>query len=277
VADKLRVGAIALGIQGAVLLALGGALVAGVCASRCVVGQKREYRVYPARFRAQAPAWAADDLAKVAFPRESYSIFDPALTREVAEAYLASCWVADVRRVAKCLPNQLLVELDLREPAAFVRQPSGAIAVDLRGVHLPLAPHLWDHRARPLPTLIGVESAPPAPGHVWDDPHLRAGVGLLRTLAEEPDLLEQVAVVDVTNATGKLRPRESRIDFLTQRWGARLLVHWGCCPDDRRSLDPHVDMKMSMLRRYVGRPLAIGEGTATLDLRFPDCDAIIRP
>lgn len=271
VGEKLRTGLLAIGLRGGALIALAAAALWGMAVAQKAVGEKPKYRVYPRRFRAQAPPWCADDLAEVQFPRESYSIFDPHLTREVAQAYAQSCWVKAVRRVEKHLPNKLVVELDLRQPAAFVRLASDRAAIDGEGIYLPLNYRRWDHQARPLPTIYGVEGEPPEPGQVWSDPRVAAATAVLRVLAAQPEVLEQIGIVDVTNLHGEINPRESEINLFTRRWGHRVVVRWGASPDDRKSMEPSPRKKFDALRRCLEKSLT---GGSSIDLRFPNSSAL---
>jgi hypothetical protein len=271
--EKLRTGLLAIGVRGGALIAMAVAAVWGLSLAQRAVGQKPKYRVYPAHFRAEAPSWCADDLARVEFPRESYSIFDPDLTREVAEAYTKSCWVEAVRRVEKHLPNKLIVQLDLRQPAAFVRLASGYAAVDESGIYLPLEYNRWDHQARPLPRVYGVEAEPPAPGAVWSEPHVAAATAVLRVLAAEPRILQQIGIVDVTNLHGEINRRESEINLFTRRWGHRVVVRWGASPDDAKSMEPRPREKLQALRRCLQKSLS---GGSSIDLRFPNSGTLAR-
>lgn len=279
VGDKVRTGVLALGLRGAALIGLAVIVVVGMYLARHAVGRKPEFRVYPSRFRAKAPPWCADDLAKVAFPRESYSIFDPGLTREVAAAYAASPWVAAVRRVEKSLPNKLVVELDLRDPAALIRLPGGYCAIDAEGIYLPLDYRRWDHQRNPLPEVYGVEGPPPKAGRLWDAPPVVAAAALMAALAEEPAVLEQIAIVDVTNLTGKINPRDSKINLYTRRWGTRLVIRWGAPPEPPggpKPLEPTAAEKLAMLKERLARPLGLAGGASYIDLRFPDSGAVAR-
>jgi len=275
VAGRVRSGILALGIRGGALVALAACSLGGMYLAEYRVGRQRDHRVYPSRFRAQGPAWCAADLAKVAFPRESYSIFDPALTREVAEAYAASCWVAAVRRVEKALPNKLIVDLDLREPAALIRHRARYRAISATGIYLPLDDRLWDHQKRPLPVIYGVAAGPPKPGETWDDPYVCAGVAVLRALAVEPSVYQKVGMVDVSNLEGKKNARDSRINLYTRRWGNRVVIRWGT-PPDQKSMEPPPREKLAALRQRLARPIDLVGGAAYIDLRFPAAGTLAR-
>jgi len=268
-AGKLRLGILSLGLQGAIVVTLVIAALIGIRLARGQAARLPQFCVHPAQLRAQAPPWCAAQLEQVQFPRECYSIFDPQLTRDVAEAYLASPWVKAVRRVEKRFPNHLDVELDLREPAAFVRLPDASYAIDRDGVLLPLDYERWDHDQRPLPLIFGVKTEPPEPGCRWSDPGTLAALSVLQAMASEPTLLRQVHFVDVSNLDGVIDPQRSEVLLFTRR---RVRVAWGRPPNTTAFGEPTVPCKLARLRRHLSRPLALSDGTSSIDLRFPDED-----
>ena len=270
-ADHLRTGAMAIGIRGGLLIGLAAACLIGTQVAKGRVGSMRHFRVYPSRFRAKAPEWCAADLATVAFPRDSYSIFDPALTREVAEAYLKSPWVASVARVEKRFPNELRVQLELRRPVAFVRLPQDCYAIDSEAVSLPLDYRRWDHAAEALPLVYGVDSDPPRPGTRWADRRVRAAVSVLEALATDPAVLKQVHIINVANLDGDIDPLRSEVLLYTRR---RVAVDWGRPPDTRKFGEPPAHEKVAHLRRELDG----GPGpTARIDCRFLSGEAVARP
>ena len=261
---KTRTGIAALGLRGALLCALALAALWGIYIARGAVGEMPQFRVYPDRFRAKAPDWCAADLATVQFPLRSYSIFDPRLTREVAETYLASPWVGAVVAVEKRFPNEIRVELELRKPAAFVRLPRACAAIDKHAVHLPLDYRRWDHDAKPLPLVFGVKTDPPCPGGRWPDRSVTAAASVLRILGTAPDTLSRIHVIDVGNLEGDIDPLRSEILLFTRR---RVRIHWGRPPDTTKFGEPAAAEKLARLRRCLATPLA---QASTIDLRFPD-------
>lgn len=271
VARHLRTGIAALGLRGGLLIAAGVVALWGLGAARARVGRMPRYRVYPSRFRARAPAWCADDLAAVQFPRRSYSIFDPALTRDVAAAYETCPWVAHVVRVEKRFPNELRVELELRQPAAFVRLPAACHPIDAHAVHLPLPYRRWDHANRPLPLVFGVQSDPPPPGMRWADRRVTAAASVLATLSRDPTVLRQIHVVDVANLEGDIDPLRSEILLFTRQ---RVRINWGRPPDTQKFGEPPAHEKLVRLRRFLAQPI---RGAASIDLRFPDDTELARP
>ena len=271
VGEHLRTGAAAVGLRGGALIAAAVVVLWGLHAAREQIGRLPRFRVYPARFRAKAPAWCADDLGAVRFARDSYSIFDPALTREVAAAYARCPWVADVARVEKRFPTELRVELELREPAAFVRLPDGCHAIDVHAIPLPLDYRRWDHAARPLPLVFGVRSDPPPPGTRWADRRVTAAACVLATLATDPSVLQHIHVVDVANLEGDIDPLRSEILLYTRQ---RVRINWGRPPDTRKFGEPPARAKLVRLRRFLAQPLA---GSPSIDLRFPDDTELARP
>ncbi len=268
-ASKMKGGVLALGIQGGIVVALIVAAAIGLRVARHEAALKPQFLVYPAQLRAQAPPWCAADLQQVTFPRECYSIYDSRLVPDVAEAYGASPWVKAVRRVEKRFPNQLDLELDLREPAAFVRLPDATWAIDADGVRLPLAYEKWDHEQRPLPLIFGVKTTPPDPGRRWQDPGTTAALSVLQALASEPTLLRQVHFLDVSNLEGVIDPQRSEVLMFTRR---RVRVAWGRPPNTTKFGEPSVPCKLARLRRYLSRPQALSDGASSIDLRFPEDD-----
>lgn len=268
-AGKMKSGVLALGLQGAVVAALVVAGAVGLGVARHQTARMPQFHVYPGQLRAQAPSWCAADLEQVAFPRDCYSIFDASLTRDVAAAYLTSPWVKAVRRVEKRFPNQLDVELDLREPAAFVRLPDACCAVASDGVCLPLAYERWDHEQRPLPLIFGVKSEPPQPGARWADAGTASALSVLQALGTEPALLRQVHFVDVSNLEGVIDPQRSEVLLFTRR---RVRIAWGRPPSSTKFGEPTVPCKLARLRRYLSRPNALSDGASSIDLRFPEDD-----
>lgn len=268
-AGKMRGGIIILGIQGCIVVALLVAAGIGLQLARRQAARQPRFLVYPTQLRAQAPPWCSADLQQVAFPRECYSIYDPRLVPDVAEAYRASPWVKAVRRVEKRFPNQLHLELDLREPAAFVRLPDACWAIDAEGVRLPLAYEKWDHEQRPLPLIFGVKTTPPEPGKRWNDPGAAAALSVLQALAAEPTLLRQIHFVDVSNLEGVIDPQRSEVLLFTRR---RVRVAWGRPPNTTKFGEPSVACKLARLRRYLSRPQALCGNASSVDLRFPEDD-----
>ena len=270
-AAKTRTGMAALGLRGALVAALALAALWGIYVAKGAVGQMPRFRVYPGRFRAKAPDWCADDLAAVEFPSTSYSILDPRLTREVAETYLASPWVAAVASVEKRFPNELRVELELRKPAAFVRLPRACPAIDAQAVHLPLDHRRWDHDGKPLPLIFGVKTGPPSPGARWADRRVAAAASVLRILGADPAVLRRVHVIDVANLEGDIDPLRSEILLFTRR---RVRINWGRPPDTTKFGEPPAAEKLARLRRCLATPLT---RASNIDLRFPDNEEVARP
>jgi hypothetical protein len=271
VTDHLRTGIAAIGIRGGLLILAAVIVLWGLRAARQRVGQMPRYRVYPSRFKAKAPEWCAKELAAVEFPHDSYSIFDPALTREVAEAYAKCPWVGNVVRVEKRFPNELRVELELRRPAAFVRLPDAFHAIDAHAILLPLGYHRWDHANKPLPTVFGVKSDPPPAGTRWADCRVVAAASVLSTLAKDPAVVKHVHIIDVANLGGDIDPLRSEILLFTRQ---QVRINWGRPPDTRKFGEPPAHEKLARLRRFLSQPLS---RTASIDLRFPDDTELARP
>jgi len=272
VRDRFRSGVAAVGFRGFLLIAVFGAALWGIEVARREAGRQRSFRIYPECFKAEGPSWCAQDLANVEFPRRYYSVFDSNVTREVADVYLACPWVASVERIEKRFPNQLRVELTLREPVAFIRLPGGFRTLDADGYVLPIDHNSWDHQRQPLPVIQGVTSGAPKPGEPWGDRRVGAGLSVVAALAREPQVLRCIQTVDVSNLDGELDPLRSEITLYSRR---NVTILWGRPPDTKKFGEPSVADKLARLRRCMARPLMLAGG-AQIDLRFPELEAVAR-
>ena len=262
-AAKVRTGLLAVGLRGALLLLVAAACLWGIGLATRHVGSMRRFRIDGAHLRAEAPPWCADDLARIRLPEESYSIFDPRLTHDAAEAYRASPWVLDVRRIEKRLPDQLVVELDLRRPVAVVQTPDGTRTVDAQAVVLPLNLCLWEQDQPPLPRIAGVASEPPEPGSHWADARLDAALAVRAAVADDPALLDRLHTIDVRNVAGERSRHESEIVLFTHD---SVRVAWGRAPNAKNSAtEIPVPEKLATLRRRLDDSHA---RSTTIDLRF---------
>jgi hypothetical protein len=266
--EKTRYGATAIGLRGGTLILLVVAVYAGLRIARSHVGRMPDYRVYPQRFSVEGcPVWCADDLASIEFDQRSYSIFDPALTHDVAEAYARSPWVQRVDKIAKYYPNGLQIALTLRKPVAFIRLPGRSPGVDEEGVKLPIDDNTWARTESPLPYVDGVSSEEPRDGEVWRDRRVKAALAVLRALAAEPEILKQVFTVNVANLGGELDPLQSEIRLYTRN---RVRVMWGRSPETTKCGEPSIATKLARLRRDLADPRRLTGGSSTIDLRFLD-------
>jgi len=173
----------------------------------------------------------ADCIAPVYFEKADYSIYDPRLTREISQAFEAHPWVRRVRSVRKEFPNRVLLDVELRRPAAAVLASGVPLAVDDHGVRLPIDFRIWPRGLQILPRIIGVAGTVPEPGEAWRDPSVRAALGILHLLADSRRVQKRLTVlgVDVTNYHGRKDPAQCENVVIA---ADHCLVHFGRAPDD---------------------------------------------
>lgn len=199
---------------------------------------------------AVAPAWAdrtGEEVVRVDLG-DGGSLFDAGLVERVARAFESSPWIRRVLAVERVFPDRLRVRFEYRRAHAAVRRANGHLLVDSDGVRLP---GVWaDPPTCDRPAVItGIASAPPAPGKVWDDPALRAGLAMADFAHGDP-ILRRLGVkeVDVANFGGRLDPRRSEVALVT---AGGCVVHWGRDPSQPRFGDPSTDEKLENLREVL--------------------------
>jgi hypothetical protein len=196
---------------------------------------------------------------------EVFSLLDPAVCPRIAAAYERCVWVERVERVVKSDPRadparRLLVHLKFRRPLAFVGQRDGFVLVDDQSVRLPGV-----YREPRLPgagpggadldllVITGVASAPPAPGRVWPEPGLAAGLRVADGLHARRERL-RLRTVDVSNFERRRDPHGSEIVLYTAQ---DTEIRWGRAPTplaarlQERSVAEKVDY-LEHVYKYVG-------------------------
>ena len=106
------------------------------------IGPRDRYAVRVADLRCAAPPNTAREtfLAEVRYAADlppTVQALDPDLARKLTAAFAAHPWVAGVDAVTVEPPDVITVALTFRKPALAVPQPTGARAVDAKGVLLP--------------------------------------------------------------------------------------------------------------------------------------------
>lgn len=161
----------------AVLLTLGaaGALLFGLSwlgdEARRNIGPRDRYAVRVADIRCAPPPSTPREtfLAEVRYAADlplTIQSLDPDLTRKLTAAFAAHPWVAAVDAVTVEPPDLITVTLTFRKPALAVPQPTGARAVDAKGVLLPATASTAG-----LPRLLTPAPLPPdtPAGKPWPD------------------------------------------------------------------------------------------------------------
>lgn len=225
------------------LLALG-ACVGGVGYGFSVLGQDvRELPMYQMSSESlrlvEGPTWMtpsilADLDVRPQLP-ERFSLLDPDICRQVAEAYERIVWVDRVDRVAKLDPRvdperpPLEIQLTFRRPMAYVEGPQGSYLVDARGIRLP-GVYADPPRLGKVALLVirGVDSAPPGPGHAWLDAGLQAGVRVAEVVEPYREKY-RVVRIDVSNVGGRRDRKDTEISLYT-RGNPPTRIKWGKAP-----------------------------------------------
>ncbi len=164
------------------------------------------------------------------------SLLDPMLVSDLESAFGGSVWVKRVSRMRRSFPNRIDLELQLRLPAAQVRNNNRYWMVDPDGVLLPVA-----GSERPFPSLPEIVGATgntivgrPHPGAVWADEGVRGGLGVMRAFWGSPlsEVLPVARVVVNTGvfkaAGGEAKEIRRRFEVVTE---SGVVIRWGTYND----------------------------------------------
>ncbi len=193
-----------------------------------------------------AEPWLADDLCQ-----------------RIADVVGRSGWVRKLHHVRRNVDGTFEVTCDYRTPVAMVHKDSSYYLVDAEHVRLP---GVYAYHESWI-TIEGVMlSAPPA-GLPWPGEDLRAGIGLVRSLAGEP-FLPQVTAILVRNYDGREDAHRSHIELATDRAGGR--VRWGSAPG-RELEENSLSAKTAILRANYASTGRLDAGYPVIDVStFPD-------
>jgi hypothetical protein len=187
------------------------------------------------------PDWISPEdyaqIADIGLLAQNHSVFEPGLSRALAQAYESNSWVERVNAVRLRYPARIEIEIEWRKPVARVAQTS--MVLDRNGYVLNLMSDSANVRDTPL---IG-------------------GVGCLRTEAgkqvPEKDLLDALGLLRVVREALSSSPGGLRVASL-QRVSAAMwhvqtdrgpLVYWGAFTDDPPMDEPTTHEKADLLRR----------------------------
>ncbi len=196
------------------------------------------YRVDPATVElGELPAFVPDGVAEeirgaAAIPARS--ILDPALDRDLRAAFGGHPWVKDVRTVRRMFPSRVVLEMELRVPAAVVDVELWRVTVDEAGRVLE------DQASRAPPGLVVIRgdrrSVPRIPhvGGAFKSPAVLQGLSVLCEIAalrEHPVFRHlRIAAIDVSRVGAK---RGCEIELELANGTA---VEWGSAPDSHFGL-----------------------------------------
>jgi len=170
----------------------------------------------------------------------------------------SSGWVRSVDRLEKRYPNQLEVELSLREPVAMVESGSGLVLVDADGVIVAPATDSADFLAsHDLPLVHGPRALRDAtPGARVRDAQLEEGLRVaVELLPHRATLAERELHLDVIDVTAQQRGAGRALTDVELYTRQGLAIEWGRASTNPKlgALEPAADAKVRGLLRLAAR------------------------
>ncbi len=226
-----------------------------------------------------APPWIRSDIKAEVFRDASLaesSTLDKDLTRHVAQAFELHPWIAEVNRVSKQAPSNVVVDLDYRRPIAWVEVPPGmfgqqghaALPIDGESVLLPqndFSPEDLDSFIR-----IDVEELPMSgpTGSPWGDPSVAGAAAIAKLVGENWKDLGLYRIKAITDYSQLGTPAAVRYELFTPK-SKRMI--WGSAPGLESPGEPEAVQKFALLQHYVKLKGKLDDSdTLSLDLRNPE-------
>ena len=255
--------------------------VTGFMASKQYVDKIERRDAAPAVKLADGPpAWMnatiQEQILAAARPDTPSSATDRRTLAEQAASLAASPWVKTVKSVRRVYgegPGDTLeIDAVYRTPIALVHWHDGFWYVDAEGVRLP--EKFNDAQVRQMtaaggrPTFRVIESVAGAPaivGKIWPGKDVKAGLELVKLLADKP-YADQIVRIDVANYDGRINANESQINLLT-RYGTQ--VRWGQPPSSSAFfVEQKVDRKLDVMQQACQQTGRVDMNLPWIDLRF---------
>ena len=177
-----------------------------------------------------------DETAKLTLVAQNHSVFEPSLSRTVAQRLAASPWVERVRSVRLRYPAQIDIDIDWRKPEA--RIDNSFMVVDRFGYVLNV---LADSReVSDVPKIAGVTPGHTEIGKQVTDPDIQDALKLLTCVRET-----------LNSSTGRLKVAQLQRDpsrtwrVITDRGPA---INWGFFTDDPPIDEPRTNEKLAKLK-----------------------------
>lgn len=226
-----------------------------------------------------APPWIQSDVRAEVFRDGSLtdaSILETDLAPRVAHAFEMHPWVAEVTRVSKRAPANVVVDLAYRRPIAWVEVPAGmfgqqgqaALPIDSESVLLPQADFTPDDLGRFIRIDIEDLAMCGPTGTPWGDPRVTGAAAIASLVGEQWRELGLYKIKALADYSQPNAPATTRYELYTPK-EKRLI--WGSAPGYEPSDEPAAGQKLRLLREYVRRfgPLDAG-AVLGLDLRNPE-------
>lgn len=183
---------------------------------------------------------------------ETLNLLDPALAKQLAQAFAHHPWVSGVTSVEK-RHGGVDVTLTYRKPVLMVQTPRGLYPVDIDAVLLPPA----DFTASDVelfPRVEHVRSTPQGPaGTLWGDDAVAGAARLAARLTQEDDHQTPwsrygLSSIVVLSQPGPVSGVDDVLFGLITKTGSRII--WGHAPQ-ADALEPTVEQKLERLDKYL--------------------------
>lgn len=172
-------------------------------------------------------------------------------------------WVAKVHHVRRTGGGHFLISCRYRNPAAMVMVGDNGYLVDDLGVRLPGLYVLHPGWRR----IDGVAGPIPQVAQRWAGDDVPVAISVLEKIAAEP-FANQIVGVSVANLGGRLDPRASHVELLTDRPRGR--IQWGSAPGFELE-ENAVPQKLALLRENFRRTGRADAQHAVIDVStYPD-------
>lgn len=208
-----------------------------------------------------APPWIRTDIKAEVFRDASLadaSTLDSDLTPRIAHAFELHPWVAEVTRVSKQAPANVVVDLSYRRPIAWVEVPPGmfgqqgqaALPIDSDSVLLPQADFGEDDLD--LFIRINVEdlSMCGPTGAPWGDPRVAGAAAIATLLGNDWKALGLYKIKAIPDHSLHGSPTSVRYELHTPK---RKRLLWGSAPGLEPRGESPATQKLGILRQYVQR------------------------
>jgi hypothetical protein len=236
------------------------------------IASRRQFTV-PKVEAALAPKWVADSqgVEVLRVGKDGTSLFDEELVSRVGRAFEECAWIKRVTAVERVFPDQLRVRFEYRTPHVAVRRANGYVIVDSEGVRLPGVYVDPPRSCARSVEVSGVTSLPPEPGRAWNDPSLKAAMGLA-DFVQENSLLARLKVreIDVSNFGGRADARKTEVAFVT---AAGCTIAWGRPSGSGKFGEPSSEEKLENLREVLAVYPSL-QGVRTVKVYFRGTRAV---
>jgi hypothetical protein len=274
------------GIAGAVVL-LAAVIVAGFFAWRQwgpSVVQRSSYELLVENVTtSEQPPWVAGDIRLEVFRDASLtemSVLEDGLTKRICDAFEMHPWVARVNRVNMQPPAKIVVDLEYRQPIAWVEVPDGMVPGH-RGGWLPidkdslLLPDEGFQQDPPELPLVRIDRLLPCGpiGTAWGDPRVAGAAAIVTILGDQWRELGIAGISGVADYSITSSLPTTRYELLSPK-GKRII--WGAAPGKEPPSEPDAIQKLHLLGEFVRRHGPI-DSAAQLGIDLRNAKSVLAP